>query len=172
LGELIGRTVHDAILETLKLQNGLTPESQRSIIRYVERLGITRELLIENVTRHLSEEQGALFCKNFPVVDRDSLVVAAVAALIHVNDSITWGILPGGCIPELFATYGAQVAAAVSGDYTRFSGYRVTLAVEGYPASREWFGRMLGHAIALGFSEKWKDPHINEVLLKQCSHGL
>ncbi len=170
LGELIGRTVHDAILETLILQNGLTPESQRSIVRYVERLGVARESLLGYVAGHLSQEQAALLRKNFNVVDRDPLVVAAVAALVHVNDNITWGILPAGCIPELLATYGAQVAAAVSGDYARFSEYRLTLAVEGYPASSEWFGRMLGHAIALGFSEKWKEPHIDDELLKQRNH--
>lgn len=167
LGELIGRTVHDAIKETLMLQNGLTAESQRSIMRYVDRLGIERESLLENIAGHLLEEQAALLRKNFIVVERDPLVVAAVAALVHVNDNITWGILPAGCLPELLATYGAQVAAAVSGDYARFSEYRLALAGEGYPASSEWLARMLGHSIALGFSEKWREPRINKNLLKQ-----
>jgi adenosylcobinamide amidohydrolase len=172
LGELIGRTVHDAIQETLKLQNGLTPESQRSVMRYVERLGIARESLIQGVTNHLSLEQATLLCKNFIVIERDPLVVAAVAALVHVNDNITWGILPAGCIPELLAAYGAQVAAAISGDYARISEYRIALAIEAYLAAGERFGQLLGHAIALGFVEKWKDPNMDEVLSPALrSHG-
>jgi adenosylcobinamide amidohydrolase len=163
LGELIGKSVHDAILETLKLQNGLTVECQRSVVRQVERFGITRESLIEKSTVYLSEEQAILLRNNFIVLERDPLVVAAAAALVHVFDNITWGILPPGCIPELLATYGAQIAAAVSGDYSRLAGYREVLAVEHYTAECKDFLQLMAHAMALGFSEKWSDIQIEDV---------
>jgi adenosylcobinamide amidohydrolase len=157
VGELIGRTVRDAILETLKLQNSLTPESCRSTVYHLRRFGATRESLILGITARLSPENAALFQNNFVGVDCDPLVVAAVAALAHVHDEITWGILPAGCAPELWATYGAQVAAAVSGNYCRLPGYRDSLAVAEYPAANDGFLSLVAHALALGFSEKWSD---------------
>ena len=158
LGELIGRTVHDAVLETLKLQNSLASESCRSTVYHLQRFGVTRESLIHDVTAHLPEAEAELFRNNFVVVERDPLVVAAVAALVHVQDEITWGILPAGCEPELWATYGAQIAAAVSGNYCRLAGYRDVFASAVYRAASDGFLRLIAHSIALGFSEKWTDP--------------
>jgi len=81
-----------------------------------------------DVTAHLSESDAELFRNNFMGVERDPLVVAAVAALVHVRDEVAWGILPEWCVPELWAAYGAQIAAAVSGNYNRLPLYRETLA--------------------------------------------
>jgi hypothetical protein len=126
LGELIGKTVHDAVRETLGLQNGLTPERQRSVIIHLQRFGVTRENMLKGVLARLSDKDGVLFSVNFQVVERDPLVVAAVAALVHLRDKIIWGILPVTCAPEIWAIYGAQIAIAVSGDAAHFinlSGY-------------------------------------------------
>jgi hypothetical protein len=158
LGELIGRTVHDAVLETLKLQNSLTSESCRSAVYHLQRFGVTRATLIRDVAARLSENEAELFRNNFIVVERDPLVVAAIAAFVHVQDEITWGILPTGCIPELWATFGAQIVAAVSGNYARLSGYRDSLTVTEYLAERDGFLQLITESIALGFTEKWSDP--------------
>jgi adenosylcobinamide amidohydrolase len=158
LGELIGKTVHDAVRETLKLQNALTPESCRSTVYHLRRFGITQEALMEAVIAHLTEKDAELFRKNFTVIERDPLIVASVAAFIQVHDEITWDILPAGCAPELWTTYGAQITAAVSGNYVRLPDYRNILAAGAYPAANEGFLKLLAHSLALGFSEKWPDP--------------
>jgi adenosylcobinamide amidohydrolase len=158
LGELIGKTVHDAILETLKLQNSLTSESCRSTVYHMQRFGVTRESLIRDITAHLSKDEAVFLQNNFVVVERDPLVVAAIAALVHVYDEVSWGILPTGCVPELWATYGAQIAAAVSENYCRLPGYRDVLAIAEYPGANEGFMRLIAHSMALGFSEKWAKP--------------
>ena len=155
LGELIGKTVHDAISGTLALQNSLTPEGQRSTVRHIERFGATRESMIGSIKVHLNGEKGDLLVRNFTVLERDPLVVAAVAALVHVRDKITWGVLPQSCAPELWATYGAQIAAAVSGDYTLLPAYRNTLAEAHYGPQDGDFLRLVEHAMALGFQDKW-----------------
>ncbi len=162
LGELIGRTVHDAICGTLALQNELTPEGQRSAVIHLQRFGATREGLRENVAACLSGPESALLRENFSCVERDPLVVAAVAALAHLRDKVTWGIIPESCVPELAATYGAQVAAAVSGDYTRLPGYRDTLAAESYSFANVDLIRLAARAMALGFAEKWTEPALQE----------
>jgi hypothetical protein len=157
LGELIGRAVHDALTEALALQNGLTPVSRRSVVKRLQRFGATNDGLIEIATSHLDSTVGKLLSGNFVCIECDPLVVAAVTALVRVRDEVIWGILPTGCIPEYWSTYGAQIAAAVSGDYTRIADYREALTVPGYSAANEEFVRLVGHAIALGFSEKWTD---------------
>jgi adenosylcobinamide amidohydrolase len=157
LGELIGKTVHDAIMGTLALQNSLTSEGQRSVIRHLERFGTTRDGMRNSIAAQLGEERGTLLAANFTGLERDPLVVAAVAALIHVRDKLAWGVLPGSCTAELWATFGAQVAAAVSGDYAALSHYRSALASRHYGADDEDFLNLVNHAVALGFQDKWPE---------------
>jgi hypothetical protein len=126
-----------------------------SMIRHLERFGGTREGMRSSTAACLGEERGRLLKANFTVLERDPLVVAAVAALVHVRDKLTWGILPQSCMAELWATYGAQVAAAVSGDYASLPAYRQILAGRHYGGEDQDFLRLVEHAVALGFQDKW-----------------
>ncbi|MCL2877964.1 MAG: adenosylcobinamide amidohydrolase [Acidobacteria bacterium] len=155
IGELIGKTVREAVLETLKYQNSLMPENCRSTVYHMQRFGVDRESFIREVSTYLSENDAELFRNCFVVVECDPLVVAAVAAIVHLRDEVAWGILPAGCVPELWAAYGAQIAAAVSGKYDRIAAYRETLAAAERPMNFESFPRIVARAAALGFSEKW-----------------
>ncbi|MDR0842089.1 MAG: adenosylcobinamide amidohydrolase [Acidobacteriota bacterium] len=157
LGELIGRTVHDAIRETLKLQNALTADGCRSTVYHLRRFGVTRDSLLHDVTAQMNAAWAELLRKNFTGIERDPLVVAAVAALVHVRDEIAWGILPEGCEPELRATYGAQIAAAVSGNYRRLPEY-MEMLTDRENAIDEDFTHLIARAIATGFCEKWEEP--------------
>jgi len=163
LGELIGKTVHDAICTTLGLQNGLTPERQRSAVIHLERFEATGASFLEKVEAHLGEADAVLFRNNFECVERDPLVVAAVAAIVHIRDKVSWGILPLSCVPEIWATYGAQIAAAVSGNYARLDTYRGALADERYAYTNADLVYLVAHAVALGFKEKWPDPAMEGV---------
>jgi len=163
LGELIGKTVHDAVCSTLGLQNGLTPERQRSAIIHLERFGVTETSFLEKIAAHLDEANAVLLKNNFSCVERDPLVVAAVAAIVHIRDKVSWGILPSSCVPEIWATYGAQIAAAVSGDYTRLDAYRRALAAQRYAYTNGDLVNLAAHAVALGFQEKWPDLPMEEV---------
>jgi len=162
LGELIGKAVHDAVRATLALQNELTPEGQRSAVIHLERLGTTGHLLQEEIASHLSEADATLLRNNFKCVERDPLVVAAVAAIVHLRDKVVWGILPPGCVPELWATYGAQIAAAVSGDYARLDAYRQALAARRQAFANGDLIQLVAHAMSLGFREKWLEPAAEE----------
>ncbi len=162
LGELIGKTVHDAVRETLGLQNGLTPERQRSTVIHLQRFGATRETLLESVQARLNSDDGELLARNFKGIERDPLVVAAAAALVHLRDKVAWGILPSSCVPEIYVSYGAQLAAAVSGDFTRIQAYRDALAAERYTFGNKDLVQMAAHAMALGFREKWPELRLRE----------
>ncbi len=157
LGELIGKAVRRALAETLKLQNGLTPESRRSVCLMMERFGTTIDQFKDQVCRGLDTSHIRLFLDNFETIDRDPLTVAAAAALVHLWDQTRWGILPRECLPEWMARYGAQLASAVSGKTLRLSFYEAELEKETVHFDDAFLVRWICRCMALGYQEKWKD---------------
>ncbi|OPY50133.1 MAG: Adenosylcobinamide amidohydrolase [Methanosaeta sp. PtaU1.Bin112] len=162
VGELIGRTMHDAVLGTLALQNRLTPASQCTSLAHLERLGIDEQQMCQAIAELLSENDADLFRKNFANVIKDPPTVAAVAALVHLRDKFLWGTLPMSCLPEVMALYGAGISAAVSGKSYRIYGYMQALCILHKSLDKHEFLGFVYQAFALGFSEKWKGPEERE----------
>jgi adenosylcobinamide amidohydrolase len=158
VGELIGRTMHDAVLGTLALQNGLTPAGQCTSLAHLERFGINEWELCQGIGEFLSRDNADLFERNFSNIVKDPLTVAAVAALVHLRDKVIWGILPKSCIAEVMASYGAQISAAVSGKSGRSHAYMQILSSLQMSLDKHAFLEFVYQAFALGFSEKWSDP--------------
>ena len=157
LGELIGRTVHDAIKETLIQQNGLFPGSRRSVAVLLQRLGMSEQDIRDEVGRHLDPEDAALWSNVSGVVLVDALVVAAVAALVHIRDQMVWEIIPDNCLPDILATYGTQIAAAVSCKHAKILAYRSCCDAQVHSLDNSSFTSFICRMIALGFSDKWKE---------------
>lgn len=156
LGQLIGETVQNAIKDALALQNGLTPDSQRSLLNQLRRFGLTREQLEQSALTDLDSYEAELFQRNLQVIDADPMVVGAAASLAEVADQLRTGILPASCARELATTLAAQLACAVSGDYGAFDVMR--LEADGRlqaldPAS------IVCLALPLGFAAKWRHLH-------------
>ena len=158
VGELIGRTMHDAVLDTLALQNSLTPAGRCSSLSHLERFRIDEREMCQGIAEFLSRDNADLFEKSFSNIIKDPLTVAAVAALVHLRDKFLWGTLPKSCMPEVMALYGAQVSAAVSGKSHRICGYMQALSSLHKSLDRLMFLEFVYQAFALGFSEKWTDP--------------
>ena len=156
LGELIGRAVHAAVKQTLANQNNLTPAGQCSAKIHLERFGLTRAAMVEGICRHLDNESAELLRQNFSEIERDPLTVAAVAAMAHLKDKFAWGVLPAACWSEVMGAYAAQVACAVSGDFTRMAGYRDGLAPSKTDDANNTFAALVCRAIAQGFKDKWR----------------
>lgn len=155
LGELIGKSVCHALKRTLALQNRLIPERQCSVCIHLERFGATPENMLEGIGQWLTTATHRLLRDNFLCIDRDPVTVAAVVALVHLKDTITWGILPEGCWPDIIGSYVAQIAATVSGKYSHLPTYREQLAPLQDMSTNEAFLNLVYRAIALGFREKW-----------------
>lgn len=155
LGELIARSVQTALREALARQNGLSPASRCSTLALLRRLGAHEESLSAAIRAQLSDDDAHLLACNLQVVLNDPPTVAAVAALLHLRDQFVWGVLPQSCLPEVFASAAAQLAAAVAGQPHRFPAYREALEhptpAINPPATIE----LLARALALGFREKW-----------------
>jgi hypothetical protein len=58
-------------------------------------------------------------------------------------------------MPEILSSYGAQIAAAVSGKYKRIPYYREKLSEERKSMDNDTFLNFVYKSFALGFSEKW-----------------
>jgi hypothetical protein len=155
LGELIGLTVKKSVMKTLALQDSLTPESQRSAKIHLERFGLDRKSMTKKICSFLNEEKSKLLEKNFATINRDSVTVAATAALVHLRDKIEWGVLPENCLPEIFSSYGAQLSASISGKFERVGYYRESLSHEQMGVCDQAFTNFICKSFALGFNEKW-----------------
>jgi adenosylcobinamide amidohydrolase len=155
LGELIGKSVCRAIKKTLALQNGLTPARQCSAQMHLERFGATRGRMMSGIGKWLTPEDDRLLMDNYDCIDRDPVTVAAVAALVHLKDKITWGVLPVECRHEIMGGYAAQVAASVSGKYENLPHYREVLVSAKDETRDRDFLDLVCRAMAFGFSEKW-----------------
>lgn len=156
LGELIGRTVHDAIQQTLANQNGLTPAGQCSIKIHLERFGLTRDGFQDRICRHLNTQQSELLRSNLAGIERDPVSVAAVAAMAHLKDKFAWGILPAACWSEIMGAYAAQIACAVCDDYRQMAVFRKTLGPTRTETKNSAFLELVCRSVAYGFAAKWK----------------
>ena len=155
LGELIGKSMHEAVKKTLALQNGLTPAGQCSSLAHLGRFDVDKEKMCEGIEDFLSRENALLFECNFSNIANDPLTVAAVSALVHLRDKLIWGILPESCIPEAMCIFGAQISATVSNKYDRHPIYLEKLSSLKMTVDSNVFLEFIYQAFALGFSEKW-----------------
>jgi len=155
LGELIGKSMHEAVKKTLALQNGLTAVGQCSSLAHLERFGIDKKRMCEGIGDFLSKDNALLFERNFSNIANDPLTVAAVAALVHLRDKFLWGVLPESCVPEVMCIFGAQISATVSNKYDRHPIYMKSLSSLKATVDSNVFLEFIYQAFALGFSEKW-----------------
>ena len=155
LGELIGRAVHRAVGDTLALQNGLTHARQCSCGHLLERFGCGVEALVGQITVRLPSPLAELARRNHHALDRDPLTVAAVAALVHLHDQLSWGMLPHTCWAEIVCRHGAQIAAAAAGRPDLYEDHRLHLAHDPENHDPSNVVTVVASAIALGFLDKW-----------------
>ena len=158
LGELIGQAVKKSVMGALALQNKLTPARQCSARIHLERFGADKKSFLTRIQANLGPRLAELLAGNFEEIDRDPPTAAASAALAHLWDKLSWGVLPEECRPEIMGSYAAQLAAAVSGKYERLTDYRKSLAQAANASRPEDLVSLACLAFALGFSEKWAAP--------------
>lgn len=105
LGELIGRAVKAAVKEALRLETGLSPESQHDVLRRTDRFGITEDTLWEVYRRQGGTMSRADFADRLERESRSGELVAPVSLYAHLLDQLQWGLLP----PEEAVSAGRNV---------------------------------------------------------------
>ena len=114
LGELIGLAVKAAVKEALVKQNGLTEQKQHSVIRRMERFGITKEKLYQDYLQAGYGPAGKEeFFQQVDIFDRNNQIVTKTSLYIHLLDQYEWGLLAA----EEVAEAGNELIAAVACQY-------------------------------------------------------
>ena len=151
-GEIVGLAVRDATLEALRWQNGLEASYTRGLFHALGRYGIKEKTIYDRLAPLLEPESLELLRKNNKSVFYEPLVGAAAHATASVLDRVRFGTLPHSLLKDAIAQQAASLAASLAAKPDRWSQYRATLHAAPVTEPIE----LIVHAIALGWSEKWK----------------
>jgi hypothetical protein len=151
-GELVGRAVRDATLEALRWQNGLEASYTRGLFRALGRYGIKENTIYDRLMPLLDAESLELLRKNNASVFYEPLVGAAAHAAAAVLDRSRFGTLPPALLRDAVVQQAASLAASLAARPDRWPQFRANLHAVPDVEPIE----LILHAIALGWSEKWK----------------
>ena len=94
VGELIGITVKKAVKEALKLETGLSPEYQHSVLRRLKRFDINEESLWECYKGQGGIKVGkAQFIDYISQIDSASPMITYSSLYVHLLDQLAWQLL-------------------------------------------------------------------------------
>ena len=94
VGELIGIAVKKAVKEALKLETGLSPDNQHSVLRRLKRFGINEESLWECYKKQDElKVSKAQFIDYISQIDKTSSMVTYTSLYVHLLDQLAWELL-------------------------------------------------------------------------------
>ena len=150
LGELIGRAVRKATLESLRWQNGLEPSHTRSVFHALKRLGFRRDRFLRAMDIRLKEQERELMEKNLESVVYEPRVSAAAYAYAAVWDRVRYGTLSQALADPVLRQQAATLAASLAAKPEAWpSCYARLHAKENAPLD------LVYDALALGWRLKW-----------------
>jgi adenosylcobinamide hydrolase len=92
LGELIGTSIIEATQKALSNESNITPESQLDMIVRMERFGVTEPSYLNSFNK--PEKLQNISIDNLKQLSTDPVVVAAIAAMLHICDEVRWKMIP------------------------------------------------------------------------------
>jgi len=94
VGELIGITVKKAVKEALKLETGLSPNDQHSVLRRLKRFGINEEGLWQcYIRKGVIKRHKAQFSDYISQLNGNSLMITYTSLYVHLLDQLAWELL-------------------------------------------------------------------------------
>jgi len=151
-GEIVGLAVRDATLEALRWQNGLEPSYTRGLFHALGRYGIKEKTIYDRLAPLLDTASLDLLRKNNKSVFYEPLVGAAAHAAASVLDRARFGTLPASSLKDAIVHQASSLAASLAAKPDRWPQFRAALHAVPITEPVE----LIVHAIALGWSEKWK----------------
>lgn len=165
LGELVGSSVKDAVLEALKWQNKLAPAATSNVLYALARFGLTRTILLSELKKKLSDDNYQLAKHNFNALISDARLTASAFAYAQLLDRLQYQTIPADIAPEILRDQAAQVSVALSAKAIMWPSFwqqlslidysvaPVTTEQQPYIISKEM--QLFIHALALGWENKW-----------------
>ena len=96
LGELIGRTVKQAVKQALKKQTGLCPNFQHDILNRMDRFGVTEDALWNRYKKQGGSMRRAEFTDRLDTRKTENRLVTGSSLYAHLLDQLDWGLLTSG----------------------------------------------------------------------------
>ena len=152
LGELVGAATRQATMEALRWQNGLESSYTRGVFHALGRYGVKESTMFEDIGPLLAEADLDLLRKNAKAVFYEPLVGAAAHALAAVCDRVRFGTIPDSAAADAMVQQAANLAANLAAQVHRWPEFRLTLQ----PYAVGDVRTLVLHALALGWSEKWR----------------
>jgi adenosylcobinamide amidohydrolase len=150
-GELIGLATRKATMEALRWQNGLEASYTRGLFHALGRYGVREVTIFDDLASILSEADLELLRKNAKAAFYEPLVGAAAHALATTADRVRYGTVPDAVAADALVQQAASLAANLAAQAHRWAEFRTALRPHAGDV------RVLTlHAIALGWSEKWR----------------
>jgi adenosylcobinamide amidohydrolase len=152
LGELVGLAVRRATVEALRWQNGLEASYTRGLFHALARYGVREQSVMDDLAPLLEPADLELLRRNSKAAFYEPMVGAAAHALATVLDRARHQTLPASVVPDAVIQQAATLAAGLSAKPDLWPEFRVRLHAAGYTDAK----RLVLHAVALGWSEKWR----------------
>ncbi|HWR05686.1 adenosylcobinamide amidohydrolase [Sporomusa sp.] len=134
LGELIGRTVKQAVKEALLRQTGLSPQKQHSVLRRMNRFGVTEETLYQQYLQEYGMIDKQRFSTSLRQLDKEPALLTGTSLYVHLLDQFQWQLLSGDELTQA----GNDLLLLTAGKYHVSP---PTLAVDELePSVRAWSG--------------------------------
>jgi adenosylcobinamide amidohydrolase len=150
-GEIVGTAVRKATTEALRWQNGLEPSYTRGVFHALGRYGLKEATIFDDLAPLLSPSDLELMRRNSKSVFYEPLVGAAAHALAAVLDRARHGAVPDSVKRDAIVQQAATLSASLAGRPDRWPEFRLRL----HEAAAAEPIRLVLHALALGWSEKW-----------------
>ncbi len=150
LGELVGESVRNAVIEAIGQQNGLQRSDTRNILHALGRFGINQDVLLQQLPQHLNKDDFELFERNKLSVLNDPKLVAAAYAYAALLDRFEYGTLSPHIQNDVLIDQAVNAAIALSGKSQHWQLFRTGLK----PITDEPVSLFI-QAMALGWSAKW-----------------
>ena len=95
LGELIGAAVIEAVKEALFLETGLCPAYQHTVLRRLDRFGVTAVSLWEDYCHRNPENRmpRESFDRILQTINREPACVVYTSLYVHLADQLAWGMI-------------------------------------------------------------------------------
>jgi len=152
LGELIGLAARNATMEALRWQNGLEASYTRGLFHALGRYGVREDTIFEEIASFMEPADLELLKKNSKAAFYEPLVGASAHALAVTCDRVRFGMIPEGVSVDARVQQAAALAANLAAQVHRWAEFRTRLR----PHAGGDVKTLVLHAIALGWSEKWR----------------
>lgn len=166
LGELVGTTVRQAVLQALVWQNGLPASAQANIYNALGRFGLTENNFMQRLLPYLPITERKQAESNPYSFSHENRVVATAYALAEVLDRFAYNTVVPDVKSETIRDFAAQAAVAISGKSERYPYYwrqlEVPTATGSLKQSEQQAIEGFIQALAIGWLDKWPEKLLSE----------